>query len=246
MKAASNCGKKSMQPETVIFKLGELDRFTADPLAELSGYGDAMRITRIDNLAQAALQKNNPELTGIFEDAAVEYYCCASRPRAVRALLDFAQIEYRGRNITWINVACDESLLKGLQGAPWYPVIDRERCSGCGICYDYCIFATYQLDQNSPRAQRVKVAAPLNCKQGCPACARICPSGALIFPFSPEAVLNGALEDKSVMARDELIREFEKDPIKVLEQRRAKRRLLDAKKVADVERKHCSIPNNRV
>jgi NAD-dependent dihydropyrimidine dehydrogenase PreA subunit len=58
----------------------------------------------------------------------------------------------------------------------WYPVIDYSRCTDCGQCADFCLFGVYE------KNGRVTVSNPKNCKNNCPACARICPATAIIFP----------------------------------------------------------------
>lgn len=68
----------------------------------------------------------------------------------------------------------------------WFPAIDRQRCNGCGKCIDYCLFGVY-----SRINRKVTVAQPANCKTNCPACARMCPQQAIIFPKHPEAPVNG-------------------------------------------------------
>ena len=72
---------------------------------------------------------------------------------------------------------------------PWFPVIDYARCTQCKQCLSFCLFGVYAL---SPVGQ-VYVANPQNCKNNCPACARICPAVAIMFPKLPanEAPLNG-------------------------------------------------------
>lgn len=71
--------------------------------------------------------------------------------------------------------------------APWFPVIDRTRCVDCKQCLNFCFFDTYTETADG----RVEVSQPLNCKLNCPACARICPEAAIIFPKYPEAPING-------------------------------------------------------
>jgi len=64
------------------------------------------------------------------------------------------------------------------QWIPWFPVIDYERCKGCQQCLEFCLFGVYSLSSEG----RVEVRNPQKCKTNCPACARICPETAIIFP----------------------------------------------------------------
>jgi MinD superfamily P-loop ATPase len=73
----------------------------------------------------------------------------------------------------------------------WYPVIDKTRCAECGRCHDFCLFNVYEL-KNS----HVHVARPQSCKHNCPACARMCPSQAIIFPKYEKSPINGGLTDE--------------------------------------------------
>jgi ferredoxin len=59
----------------------------------------------------------------------------------------------------------------------WYPIIDDERCTNCGQCANFCLFGVYENTEG-----KVKVINPKGCKNNCPACARICPQTAIIFP----------------------------------------------------------------
>jgi NAD-dependent dihydropyrimidine dehydrogenase PreA subunit len=70
----------------------------------------------------------------------------------------------------------------------WYPIIDRSRCKNCGNCLQFCLFGVYEIDGES-----VTVCKPDSCKPGCPACSRICPEGAIIFPLCEQsAAIAGA------------------------------------------------------
>ncbi len=227
--------------KAIIFNLGEVDRFTADPHALLAANGveQSHPVTEFNELAAAALKHGNPELNALFADD-VEYVCCASRPRTARALLDFCGIQFRELAITWLAVDYDTGALKSAHGTPWYPVIDRERCTGCGICHDYCLFGTYLRDNSLDPAQRIQVAHPLNCKVGCPACARLCKTAAVIFPFNPEPGINGELEAVASSSDSDLLKAFEADPLKVLAERRKKRQLIAQQHLVDSQRDHLS------
>jgi len=78
----------------------------------------------------------------------------------------------------------------------WYPVLDYSRCVSCGQCMDFCLFGTYTRE-----ADRVVASSPDNCKPGCPACARVCPVGAIMFPhYADDPAIAGALPDEGPAA----------------------------------------------
>jgi Pyruvate/2-oxoacid:ferredoxin oxidoreductase delta subunit len=70
---------------------------------------------------------------------------------------------------------------------PWFPVIDYDRCINCRQCMNFCLFGTYGLSAEG----KVQVVKPSGCKTNCPACARMCPRQAIIFPKYPDAPING-------------------------------------------------------
>lgn len=73
----------------------------------------------------------------------------------------------------------------------WYPVLDRERCTDCGKCHDFCLFGVYAWEN-----KKVKTVSPQNCKNNCPACARMCPTKAIIFPKYEKSPINGGLDEE--------------------------------------------------
>ncbi|HXG12461.1 MAG TPA: ferredoxin family protein [Gemmataceae bacterium] len=70
----------------------------------------------------------------------------------------------------------------------WYPVIDYSRCTNCMECIDFCLFGVYGVDQ----FDRIFVENQDNCKRGCPACSRVCPEHAIMFPDYKTPAIAGA------------------------------------------------------
>jgi Pyruvate/2-oxoacid:ferredoxin oxidoreductase delta subunit len=70
---------------------------------------------------------------------------------------------------------------------PWFPVIDYSRCTNCKQCLSFCLFDVFGTDDDD----RIQVQNPANCKTNCPACARVCPNVAIIFPKHAESPING-------------------------------------------------------
>jgi Pyruvate/2-oxoacid:ferredoxin oxidoreductase delta subunit len=73
-------------------------------------------------------------------------------------------------------------------GRRWHPVIDYNRCTNCLECIDFCLFGVYGVDTG----ERILVDQPDNCKKGCPACSRVCPEHAIIFPMHKTPEIAGA------------------------------------------------------
>ncbi len=71
---------------------------------------------------------------------------------------------------------------------PWFPVIDYDRCTHCKQCLNFCLFRVFELDEK----ENVIVRNPSNCKTSCPACARVCPERAIIFPKHESSQINGS------------------------------------------------------
>lgn len=73
------------------------------------------------------------------------------------------------------------------QEEKWYPLLDRDRCIGCLECVNFCLFGVYSIDADD----RPIVLHPEECRNGCPACSRVCPEGAIIFPLYDDPMISG-------------------------------------------------------
>ena len=88
-----------------------------------------------------------------------------------------------------------ETVQAGLESAavpsgawnPWAPVIDYDCCTGCMQCLSFCLFGVYAVDQSG----NVEVRNPTQCKNNCPACSRVCPEAAILFPKHDADAING-------------------------------------------------------
>lgn len=98
----------------------------------------------------------------------------------------------------------------------WYPVLDKTRCIECGKCHDFCLFGVYTIEN-----KQVRVVKPQNCKNNCPACARICPSKAVIFPKYEKSPINGGLQEEEQFNPNEMDTMYRERLRYKLQQRRA-------------------------
>jgi Pyruvate/2-oxoacid:ferredoxin oxidoreductase delta subunit len=130
----------------------------------------------------------------------------ACHPRAVQWLFAWAGAPLDMQRTTLYNMRTQSSdeILAGLclpldvttpipepahdgEWVPWFPVIDRERCVNCRQCASFCVFGVYSITADGS----VEVTNPDRCKNNCPACARMCPQVAIIFPKCPDEPING-------------------------------------------------------
>ncbi len=71
---------------------------------------------------------------------------------------------------------------------PWFPVIDYSRCTNCMQCLSFCLFEVYGVSKDN----KIQVQNESNCKTECPACSRVCPEVAILFPKYRHSPINGA------------------------------------------------------
>ncbi len=115
---------------------------------------------------------------------------------------------------------------------PWFPVIDYDRCTNCKQCLNFCLFGVYALSDDA-----IEVANPDGCKTNCPACARVCPQRAIIFPKYQKCPINGDEVDESALDNEKEKSELEEllggDIHEVIRKRKARRLFARAEEGAD-------------
>jgi Pyruvate/2-oxoacid:ferredoxin oxidoreductase delta subunit len=83
---------------------------------------------------------------------------------------------------------------------PWFPVIDYDRCTNCMQCLSFCLFGVYGVDSH----QKIQVQNNDNCKTNCPACSRVCPEAAIMFPKYKSGPINGDVVSDADLNREKM------------------------------------------
>lgn len=81
---------------------------------------------------------------------------------------------------------------------PWFPVIDYSRCTNCMQCLSFCLFEVYGVSKDN----KIQVQNESNCKTECPACSRVCPEVAILFPKYRHSPINGDEVNAEDMRRE--------------------------------------------
>jgi NAD-dependent dihydropyrimidine dehydrogenase PreA subunit len=179
-----NCGGERIDPE----RLQVIEKKIGQTKSEIIIVSDLCMVS--------ALQKDI--LIDILDEEN-EYLVIGCYERSMKLLLELSGIDYKNIRLEFINFMeltngeiftrvssfCENSdqvssvkEIDTISDWPsWFPLIDYSRCSGCGQCADFCLFGVYEKSEG-----RVVVINPVECKNNCPACARICPQTAIIFP----------------------------------------------------------------
>ena len=131
-------------------------------------------------------------------------------PVLVLGLLDgeprvTADHEVHFRNLAQVNALDAAREVREATGArtldawkPWFPVIDFDRCTNCMQCLTCCLFDVYGVDAE----QKITVQNQDNCKTDCPACSRVCPEVAILFPKYGKGPINGDVVRKQDIQRE--------------------------------------------
>jgi NAD-dependent dihydropyrimidine dehydrogenase PreA subunit len=67
-------------------------------------------------------------------------------------------------------------------------------------CLSFCLFGVYGVDGG----KRIQVQNNDNCKTNCPACSRVCPEAAIMFPKYKAGPINGDLVSDADLAKEKM------------------------------------------
>ena len=83
---------------------------------------------------------------------------------------------------------------------PWFPVIDYSRCTNCMQCLSFCLFDVYGVSKEG----KLQVQNNDNCETNCPACSRVFPEVAIMFPKYSSGPINGEPVSDSDVKREKM------------------------------------------
>jgi ferredoxin len=225
-----NCGGKNIGIE----RLKELDYLVQNTDVE------AIKISDLCGLSVS--DKNS--IDHIFSTTG-EVLLIACYPRTINLILQHSGIHLDDTQLLLVNARelNDESVFNEIQSfcaegtgelsyieiksdeewPSWYPIIDQSRCTNCGQCANFCLFGVYEI-----KDKKVHVVNPSGCKNNCPACARICPQTAIIFPkYEQGGAIGGSDQIDEIAEQQRQVQDIStilgSDIYKALEQRKAKR-----------------------
>jgi Pyruvate/2-oxoacid:ferredoxin oxidoreductase delta subunit len=98
------------------------------------------------------------------------------------------------------SVRAEMNAAKQGEWKPWFPVIDYDRCTNCMQCLSFCLFGVYGVDEQ----HRIQVQNNDNCKTNCPACSRVCPEAAIMFPKYKAGPINGDVVSNADLQREKM------------------------------------------
>ncbi len=179
-----NCGAKLIGADRLAAILENLKQ-TGHPFAEIS------------DLCGCSVDRKSETCDLLLDVDEVLIVACF--PRAVRLLLENCGIDHPSLKFDFLNFRelNNDQIFTGINSffdgnaekvkfsefqsntewPSWFPLIDYSRCNSCGQCADFCLFGVYEKLDN-----KVVVVNPRGCKNNCPACGRICPQTAIVFP----------------------------------------------------------------
>jgi Pyruvate/2-oxoacid:ferredoxin oxidoreductase delta subunit len=169
--------------------LGADERFAALTSLLSRGYGVT---SASGERAVAPADKTPAVVLGRFNGAAPEVEGATTRDITGLNAVQIADVVETAR--------AEANAPKHGEWKPWFPVIDYDRCTNCMQCLSFCLFGVYGVDGD----KRIQVQNNDNCKTNCPACSRVCPEAAIMFPKYKAGPINGDLVSESDLTKEKM------------------------------------------
>lgn len=150
----------------------EVKRIQKEASVKVVGLGDVLNAQPLP----ASPRAESADVLGIVSADAVERFNNPTNDTALAA---------NGNGLAQSSIV---NRIEETNGRRWYPVIDYSRCTNCMECIDFCLFGVYGVD----RVDEILVEQPDNCRKGCPACSRVCPENAIMFPQHKTPAIAGS------------------------------------------------------
>jgi len=123
----------------------------------------------------------------ICEMACSMVHLCLFNPRRALLRVEINRLPCPGTETSQIDVpvvclqcdpapcsdSCPEGAIGKVESGAW--VVDKEKCTGCGLCVDACPHKMISVDSEQ------RIARKCDLCQGSPICVRYCPMEALAF-----------------------------------------------------------------
>lgn len=186
--------RNSSDAKTYLDEIQRLAQVMTAPLVQLNGFGSIPIISSKANGSSTNGSATNGHVTNghvtngsAVNGTAAENHSHTTSSEAVNganpALISPSGAEPADNAVAAPTVIGGEGIRRR-----WYPVIDYSRCTNCMECIDFCLFGVYGVDL----LDRILVEQEDNCKKGCPACSRVCPANAIVFPEHKTPAIAGA------------------------------------------------------
>lgn len=185
----------------VLYEGGDAERLEAEQrfqtVSKLLNQGFA--ITRVGDAGRTAPADNIPALVlGRFRpDVAHQLTATSAENVRITNVAGYTDEQIIG------TVEATRAEKKAVQHGgwkPWFPVIDYDRCTNCMQCLSFCLFGVYGADKEG----HIQVQNQDNCKTNCPACSRVCPEAAIMFPKYKAGPINGDFVKDEDLAREKM------------------------------------------
>lgn len=193
-------------PRVVVYEgRGAAPLQAADRMQLVAALLDRGYAVTLAGVTAAAMSEAALVVVGCFDGAAPEVtggeaVVCDIAGRSVAEAVAAVEAVRGGRPMNRPEPARTEADETTATWKPWFPVIDPTRCTNCMQCLSFCLFDVYGVSTDNT----LRVENPANCKVNCPACSRVCPDVAIMFPKYHAGPIDGGPVSDADVTREKM------------------------------------------